>query len=164
MNPQPPQPLRLHWIPVAPSWIISAGLILLAALPHQVPQTAHRLLANTIVRIMCAAATIYVWMKAPILGTAMGILLISMILMPVSEGFVITNLNHDRVKKKRTHWFIEDALAEEPMGIQERTEETNLNYDDVSDKCGAWQAENIMKENPMGIQDKPVPEYKDALR
>jgi hypothetical protein len=113
---------------------------------------------------MCAAATIYVWMKAPILGTAMGILLISMILMPVSEGFVITNLNHDRVKKKRTHWFIEDALAEEPMGIQERTEETNLNYDDVSDKCGAWQAENIMKENPMGIQDKPVPEYKDALR
>ena len=159
MNPaaQQPPPLRLQWIPVSPSWLVSAGIVLLAVLPHQMPQVWHRLMMNTVVRVMFAAASAFVWMKAPVLGTAMFILLFSMIVMPVSESFTIMNLNRDRVKQGRSNWLNEDIMSEDPHGIQDRTEETNLNYDKVDEHHSVWHSENVMGEQPTAIQDKPVP-------
>lgn len=161
MNPvaqQTQQPLRLHWIPVNPSWLVSAGIVLLAVLPHQMPMVWHRLMKNTVVRVMFAVASIFVWMKAPVLGTAMLILLLSMIIMPVSESFTIMNLNKDRVKEGRSHWLVEDIMSEDPHGIQDRTEETNLNFDKVEGQhTGTWHSEKVLDEHPVAIQDKPVP-------
>jgi len=164
MNPQqqsPAQAMRLHWIPVNPSWIVSAGLIVLAVLPHKIPEGIRGMLSHTTTRLLFGAAAIYVWMLAPVLGTAMLILLVGVAVVPRPsvEPFTTINLNHDRVKDKRSHWLVEDTLAEEPYGIQDRTGETNLNFDEVSDKKANWHVERMLGEHPIAIQDKPVPEF-----
>jgi hypothetical protein len=164
MNPQqqtPAQALRLHWIPVNPSWIVSAGLIILAVLPHKIPEGIRLMLTHTTTRLLFGAVAIYTWILSPVLGIAMLILLVGVATSPRTidvEQFTIRNLNHDRVKEKRSHWFIEDTLAEEPHGIQDRTGETNLNYDEVSDKKTNWHVEKMLDEHPVAIQDKPVSE------
>jgi hypothetical protein len=144
---------------VNPSWIVSIGLIILAALPHNVPEFGRRLLADTIVRVLFVAAAIYIGLMNPVLGTAMLIFLASTVLFPITEGFVISNLNNDRIQqKKRKEWYVEDILSEDPHGIQERTDETNLNYDSVSADKASWLSEAVLDEHPIAIQDKPVPE------
>ena len=155
MNPQPPPALRLHWSPVSPSWIVSIGLVILAVLPHKIPLFGRQLLGLTIVRILFAAASIYIGMMKPVLGIAMMILLVSVILMPVSESFALMRLNKDSSGRKH-HWLVEETFAEEPDFIQTSTRETNLNLDKVSEGKPRWGSERAMDEHPKGIQDKPV--------
>lgn len=161
MNPQPP-PLRLHWVPMSPSWIVSIGLIILAVLPHKIPLFGRQLFGLTIVRILFAAASIYIGLMKPVLGMAMLILLVSVIMMPVSESFALMRLNKESTERKH-HWLVENTLAEEPEFIQNSTSETNLNFDKVSDNKPLWGDEKVLGQNPQGIQDKPVPEYEHEL-
>jgi hypothetical protein len=155
-----PQPLRLQWVPVNPSWIVSIGLIILAALPHNVPEFGRRLLSDTIVRVLFAGAAIYIGLMNPVLGTAMLIFLASTVLFPISEGFVVANLNKDYVQpKKRKDWLGEELMSEDPHGIQDLTSETNLNFDSVPENKPSWIIEKILGEHPTAIQDKPVPEF-----
>lgn len=159
----PAPTIRLHWIPVSPSWLVSIGLVILAVLPHQIPAFGRKLFGSTIVRLLFAAVSVYIGMIIPVLGAAMLIFLFSFIMMPVSENFVLMNLNKDHVDRKR-HWYVEDVMTEEPDGIQDRTEETNINYDKVSEHKATWLSEDVLEEHPIGIQDKPVPTYDEALR
>ena len=158
------QPVRLHWIPVCPSWLVSAGIVLLAVLPHKIPVTGRRILSHATTRLLFAAAAIYVWMLKPVLGTAMLILLASLVLLPdpetETEAFTtsIVNLNHDRVKSSSNKWFVEDTLAEKPRGIQDRTADSNLTYDEIPDESLTWHSEKILDEHPTAIQDKPIAE------
>ena len=155
-------PIRLHWFPVNPSWIVSAGIIILAVLPHKIPVFWRSLMMHTTTRLLFAAATVYIWFLSPVLGTALMIMLVSVAILPVSEQFVIANLNKDKVQPRRTHWLVEDTLAEEPESIQEKTNETNLNFDKVSDDSKTtWHAEKLLGEHPEGIQDKPVSEWNE---
>jgi hypothetical protein len=160
MNQAPP--LRLHWIPVCPSWIVSAGIVLLAVLPHKIPVYGRRLLGHATTRLLFAAAAIYVWMLKPVLGTAMLILLASLTLLPEAEAEPFTtsiiNLNHDRVKSGSNKWLVEDTLAEKPHGIQDRTADSNLTYDEIPDESLTWHSEKVLDEHPTAIQDKPVAE------
>ena len=161
MNPQPPPALRLHWSPVSPSWIVSIGLVILAVLPHKIPVFGRQLFGLTIVRILFAGASIYIGMMKPVLGIAMMMLLVSVILMPVSESFTTINLNKDSSGRKH-RWIVEDTLAEEPDYIQDRTTESNLNFDKVSEDKPRWGSDRAMDEHPTAIQDKQLPsEYED---
>jgi len=154
------QPLRLHWIPVCPSWIISAGIVLLAVLPHKIPVASRRVLSHVTTRLLFAAAAIYVWMLKPVLGTAMLILLASLVLLPdaETEAFTtaITNLNHDRVKSGSNRWLVETTLAEKPHGIQDRTADSNLTYDEIPDESLTWHSEKVLDEHPTAIQGKEL--------
>lgn len=156
---QPP-PLRLHWIPVCPSWLVSAGIVLLAVLPHKIPVTGRRILGHVTTRLLFAAASIYVWLLKPVLGTAMLILLASLVLMPDTETFTtsIVTLNHDRVKSGSNKWLVEDTLAEKPRGIQDRTADSNLTYDEVPDENLTWHSEKVLDEHPTAVQDKTISE------
>jgi hypothetical protein len=91
----------------------------------------------------------------PVLGVAMLILLVSVIMMPVSESFALMRLNKDSSGRKH-HWLVEETFAEEPDFIQTNTRETNLNLDKVSDNKPRWGSEEALEEHPQGIQDKPV--------
>jgi hypothetical protein len=158
---QPP-PLRLHWIPVCPSWLVSAGIVILAVLPHKIPVTGRRVLSHVTTRLLFAAASIYVWLLKPVLGTAMLILLASLTMLPETETEAFTtsivNLNHDRVKSGSNRWLVENTLAEKPRGIQDRTADSNLTYDEIPDESLTWHSEKVLDEHPTAIQDKPVAE------
>jgi len=155
MNPQPPPAIRLHWSPISPSWIVSIGLVILAVLPHKIPLLGRQLLGLTVVRLLFAATSIYIGLMTPVLGVAMLILLVSVIMMPVSESFALMRLNKDSSGRKH-HWLVEETFAEEPDFIQTNTRETNLNLDKVSDNKPRWGSEEALEEHPQGIQDKPV--------
>ena len=154
-------PIRLHWIPVSPSWLVSIGIVLFAVLPHKIPAFGIQILTHTTTRLLLAAAAAYIWVLKPVLGTALFILLASCVILPNVESFTadIVNLTYDSVSHTPTRkkWFVEDILAENPTGIQERTGETNINYDEVPDESITWESERILGEHPMAIQDKPVP-------
>lgn len=152
------QPPPLHWIPVCPSWIVSAGIVLLAVLPHKIPFFGRHLLANTTARLLFAAFSVYVWMLKPVLGAALLILLASVSMLPDSESFTtMKTLNKDRVREHK-NWLVEDILAEKPRGIQDLTDDTNLNFDEVPDDSLSWHQEKVLDEHPTAIQNKPVHE------
>lgn len=153
---QSPQPPRLHWIPVKPSWLISAGLVLLAVLPKQVPY--RHVFRNMWGIVAFGALSLYVMTLHPVLGMAMLIFLAGMNLNSV-EGFANAPiLNKEPVNKKKT-WFVEDTLNEKPRGIQERTDNPSLQFDEItSDEH--WYDEDVMGVDPLGIQDKPVDVYR----
>lgn len=159
MQAQPPQPIRLHWIPVEPSWLVAIGLVLLGVLPHQVPAAGRRMLSTPIGALLFAALATWVTWKIPVLGAAMFIFLVGVALTGAhSEGFSgrAQVLNKDTVTKKK-QWFVEDILGEKPKGIQDRTESPALTFDDV-DHPHTWEVEQAMEEHPVAIQERPVPE------
>jgi hypothetical protein len=86
MQAPPPQPHRLHWIPVEPSWLVSAGLVVLAVLPHQVPATFRRAIKAPLGAMLFAAATAWVWMLKPVLGIAMAIFLAAIVIYETSSA------------------------------------------------------------------------------
>jgi len=141
---------------------VSIGLIILAVLPHKIPLFGRQLFGLTVVRILFAAASIYIGLMKPVLGMAMLILLASVIIMPVSESFALMRLNKDK-SEHRNHWLGEVSLAEEPEFIQTSTRETNVNFDKVSDNKSLWEDEKTLGQHPRGIQEKPVPEYDHEL-
>jgi hypothetical protein len=140
---------------VEPSWLVSAGLVLLAALPHQIPQ--RQVLLNPVGAILFLVVAAWVTTKRPVLGMAMLILLASVWILPEkTEGFVPA-LNVDAVQKKK-RWLEEEIMSEEPTAIQERTEDPALLLDRVGheERDHRWFEEHTMEEHPAGIQEKPV--------
>lgn len=166
MSMPPPPPLRLHWSPVEPSWIVSAGLVVLAVLPHQVPPSGRRVLEHPLGGLLFAALSAYVAWRIPVLGAAMFIFLAGIVLHPrPKEPFTAMILNKDPVQR-RHRWMNEEVLNEDPHGVQERTENPVLNFDEVmDDQVQQWHGEQELGEHPHAIQDKAVPnvpEYDDA--
>jgi hypothetical protein len=159
MQAPPHTPMKLHWIPVEPSWVISAGLIILAALPHQIPAYIRAFLMSSAGALLYAAVAVWVLYKKPVLGVAMLLLIIGMHLTNKwGEGFIAPVLNKDKVSQKPRRWFSEEVMSEEPHMIQERTDDPAMTYDEVSlEEAGArWHSESTLEEHPMAIQEKPV--------
>ncbi len=160
MQAPPPQPIRLHWIPVEPSWLVAGGLVLLGSLPHQVPAAGQRMLSSPIGALLFAALAAWVAWRAPVLGAAMFIFLAGVVIAGRSERESFAGraevLNKDKVTKKQ-RWFVEDTLEEKPKGIQDRTEGPALTFDDI-DHPHTWEVEQALEENPVAIQERPVPE------
>jgi hypothetical protein len=156
----PPSPIRLHWIPVEPSWLVAGGLVLLGSLPHQVPAAGRRMLCSPVSALLFAAFSAWVAWRAPVLGAAMFILLAGVVIAgPREEPFAAQTLNKDAVSKKQ-RWFVENTMGEKPSGIQDRTEGPALTFDDV-DHPHTWEVERVMDEHPVAIQERPVPELPD---
>ena len=165
----PPQMPRLHWSPVEPSWIVSMGLITLAVLPHQIPESGRRTLEHPIGSLLFAALSVWVVWKKPVLGAAMLIFLTGVVLHAhpaTKEPFAAIKLSKDHVQKPARRWLGEEILSEDPHAIQERTENPTLNYDKVTDQeSEQWHDERVLDEHPYAIQDKAVgtvPEYDEG--
>ena len=155
MNVPPP---RLHWSPVAPSWIVSGALVVLAVLPHQVPRAGRRFIRHPVGALLFAALSAFVAWKKSVLGMAMFIFLAGIVISgkQTNEPFAAKTLNKDSVRKPH-RWFEEEVMSEDPHGIQERTENPVLNYDEVSDhESDPWYGERVLDEKPEAIQEKPV--------
>jgi len=161
MQAPPPQPARLHWIPVPPSWVVAAGLVLLAVLPHQVPATGRRILGNPIVAILgIAGAGWLFWRHHPVLGMALLMFLTAMFIQANTvEGFSAPILNKDKVTQRR-RWLGEEILSEEPHAVQERTDNPAITYDKVeAEEATPWFDETALNRTPEAIQERPVPSY-----
>lgn len=159
MQTPPPPSLKLHWIPVEPSWIVAVGLVLLAALPHQIPAAGRRLLEHPVGALLFAALAAIVWSYHPVLGTAMLLLVAALRLRKKSpvEEFSAPILIKDRVSPKRQRWLQEEVMMEDPHVIQERTQESGFILDRVSeDEAKPWFVESTMEETPIAIQERPV--------
>lgn len=164
MQAPPPQPHRLHWIPVDPSWIVSAGLIILAVLPHQIPATFRRAMRAPLGVVLFGAATVWVWTLHPVLGIAMAIFLAAMVLYEsrhgsALEGMASPTLIRDKVSQKNGHrWFQEVVMQEQPRMIQERTESGRISVDAVSESDATpWHDEP--EGAPIAIQERAVPDH-----
>jgi hypothetical protein len=163
MQAPPPSALRPHWIPFEPAWVIIGGLVLLAGLPHQVPATGRRLMAHPIGVLLglALAAWLFFYAKTPVLGVAVLLFVTSVHLYSrhragAMEGFhAAPILVKDTVNNKKSRWYQEDVMMEDPHGIQERTEEGGFLTDEVSPDH-RWEAETTLDEHPTAIQERPV--------
>ena len=176
MQAPPSQFMRPHWMPVNPSWLVSAGLVLLGVLPHQIPSAGRRILHSGLGATVFAAAAVWVTLKVPVLGIAMLILLAGVWFHGpqlgegfaqhdhaaltykrprAAEGFQGTTLNKDRVKSG-TKWHVEKTLKETPKGIQDRTYDPAIHLDEIPDHDHRWEVEYALEEHPAAIQDRPV--------
>jgi hypothetical protein len=155
----PPAPHRLHWIPIAPSWIVSGGLVLLASMPHKIPATGRAFLTNPLGLLIALAGAAWLFTKHAVLGVATGLMIASVWLHRAVEGFANPPiLIKDRVKPKSGKWFQESVLQEEPVGIQDRTEENTFLQDEVSpdERAVRWYDEDALDQHPIGIQERGV--------
>lgn len=161
MQAPPPQPVRLHWIPVPPSWLVATVLVILAVLPHQIPAGGRRVLAHPVAAFLCAAGAGWLfWYHHPVLGMAL-LLFIAAVYIQGStmEGFSAPVLNKDRVTQRR-RWLGEEILSEDPHGVQERTDNPAITYDKVEpDEATPWFDETALNRTPEAIQERPVPTY-----
>jgi hypothetical protein len=156
---------QLHWIPVPPSWIVAAGLVILAVLPHQIPAAGRHVLRNPVGALIWVAGAVWLFRRrSPVLAMAALMFLTGLWLMPTREGFVAEILNKDKVRARARVWKGEEILSEDPHGVQERTENPQINYDEVTaEESRPWFVEKTLGENPVAIQDRPVPTtYYDA--
>ena len=124
------------------------------------------MLQHPIGLILFAVLTIYIAMKAPVLGAAMAIFLVGINLatptavmegfMPVVEGFVPTVLNKDVVEVQNTkkRWLAEEMLFEVPEAVQEKSDNTYLSYDAVTGD--QWAVEETLNEHPLAIQEANI--------
>jgi hypothetical protein len=146
-------------MPVNPSWLVSAGLVLLAALPHQIPSTGRRILHSGLGAVTFAVAAAWVTTKVPVLGIAMMILLAGVWFHGPQlgeEGFA--QHGHAALTYKRpqaAEGFARHGHAELTLNgrIDREGFQTILNKDRV--KSGTqWHVETALKETPKGIQDR----------
>ena len=158
----PPPPVKLNWSPVEASWIVSIALVILAVLPHQIPNT----LTHPLSVIVIAVTGLFVcWLK-PVLGVAMLMMCVGIVVLRLSqqksvkiEPFASLNLNSDPVVKHKRHLWLEDEmLFETPEAIQTLTEEPNLMVDSVTshELHTPWGDEHQMGEHATSIQTKGV--------
>lgn len=152
---------KLHWIPVAPSWLVASGIVLLAAMPHKVPFTFRSMVATPLGSIVLLGLSAWLWTLKPVLGIALALLTASIYIRSRNEGFLAAPvLIKDRVRKDGTRWVGEEILSEDPHTIQERTEEPNLLVDEVSgEESRPWFAESSLGETSEAIQERPVSSY-----
>jgi hypothetical protein len=163
MQPAPPPAHRLHWSPVAPSWIVSGGLILLAAMPHKIPAHARAFVRQPLGFLLAAAAAAWLFTKHAVLGVAALLLIVSIPLHGSVEGFANPPIFIKDVvakKKDKRQWFDENMLAEEPHMIQERTDDSTLLHDEVSpeERAVVWYDEEVLDEHPAAIQERALGE------
>jgi hypothetical protein len=175
VHPQQQPGIRLHWSPIEASWIVSIGLVLLAALPHQVPSTGRSILTHPVGWILFAGATVYVFWLKPIVGIAMSIFLAGITLPALfsysRENFenrpsltvdVIQNKHGGQGQgqgqvKSRHRWLDEIFLSETPEAIQKLTDDPAILYDKVTPQESAkWFSEDVLGEHPVAIQETPV--------
>lgn len=165
MQAPPPQPHRLHWIPVDPSWLVSAGLIILAVLPRQIPRTFRSAMRAPLGIVLFGAATAWVWMLKPVLGIAMAIFLAAVVVYESRHGMMTEGmlaspaLIRDQVSKKNSHrWFQEVVMQEKPKQIQERTESGRISVDTVTEHDATpWHDEP--EGAPLAIQERAAPDH-----
>jgi hypothetical protein len=147
---------------------VSLALIVLAVLPHQIPESGRHVLEHPIGTLLFASVAAWVTWKVPVLGAAMFLFLAGVRLHGPArlEPFAATNLNKERVPTPERRWLGEELMSEEPHAIQERTENPNLSYDKVTDQeSEQWLDERMLDEHPYAIQDKAVgtvPEYDEG--
>jgi hypothetical protein len=162
VKPVVQQPVKLNWSPVEASWIVSIALVILAVLPHQIPDT----LTHPLSVVVIAVSGLFVcWLK-PVVGVAMLMMCVGIVVLRISqhktikiEPFVSQNLNIEPVVKHKRHLWLEDEmLFETPEAIQTLTEEPNLLVDSVTphESQTPWGGEHQMGETVSGIQTKGV--------
>ena len=173
-----PQPNRLHWIPVEPSWLVSGGLAVLAVMPHQIPVTARQFIRNPVGALLVITLAAWLFNQSPVLAVAVLLLVAGVWTMPSAsepfqsavsglyrqalssagrEPFVASPvLNKDTVSTKR-RWLSELTMSEEPAVIQERTDAPAILKDEVGhEEAKPWFGESVMDEHPAGIQERAV--------
>jgi len=156
---------------VPPKWLVAGGLVLLGAMPHQIPATGRRLLHGAVGVVGTLALAIWLgcWQREPVLAAALVILLAGVWFhgpAVYDEPFVAPVLNKDHVTHKR-RWISEEIMSEEPAAIQERTEGPVLNKDEVDSHAHRWDSERALDEHPTEIQERPVAspvDYEDSHR
>lgn len=144
---------------------MSAGLIVLAVLPHQVPSAFRRAMHAPLGAVLFAAATAWVWMLKPVLGTAMAIFLAAIVMYQsrhasYMESFTNSTpaLVRDHVQKNAHRWYQEVAMQEKPKVIQERTGGGRIQVDTVLESDATpWHDEP--EGAPIAIQERTVPEH-----
>lgn len=146
-----------------PSVLVSAGLLLLAALPHQIPPYIRRALRSYVglIGFGLLSAAVF-WRKHALLGMAMMIFLAGVWLDQTSEGFAAEILIKDKVKRAPRRWEGEEILSEDPHGIQEKTEDQIINLDEVGHESEQWFDESVLDVHPTAIQERvsiSAPEY-----
>ena len=153
-----PIAMRLHWIPIPASWLISIGCILLASLPHQIPAYIRVALLNPIGAIAFVAAAAWTAIRVPHLGFAMLVLLAGLWLTGRSiESFENPFMIKDTVTQKKNRWLQEDIMTEDPHSIQERTGSPTITQDEVTGpETQQWFSEEVLDEHPTIIQERPV--------
>jgi len=150
-------PIRLHWFPVRPVWIVSAVIIVLAALPHQLPVPVSFGLQTTAGAILFAAASAAVAWKEPVLGAAMFMLLATTYTSSYVEGFSL-NITQDHVDPKKRRWGAEKALNEQPDTIQTKTQSSMTREHVTPDDAGHWFGEESLGENTVEFQNLSDPD------
>lgn len=156
MQSRPP-PIRLHWFPVRPVWIVSAAIIVLAALPHQLPVPVSYGLQTTAGAILFAAASAAVAWKEPVLGAAMFMLLATTYTRSYIEGFSL-NITQDYVDTKKRRWGAEKALNEKPDIIQTKTQSSMTREHVTPDDVDQWFGEETLGENTIEFQNLSDPD------
>ena len=145
-------PINLHWFPIEPSWMVAVAIVILAALPHQLPIPMSWGLRTNIGRILGLVVAVAIGYHRPVLGMAVAILLISTNLSNYVEGY--QSITKDKVERKH-RWTSEEIMFEEPEAIQERSESI-LRKDIVTDQTQSWEDERTLGEKPTGIQERAM--------
>lgn len=145
-------PIKLHWFPMEPTWIVSLGIVVLAALPHQLPIPVSFGLRTTLGRILGIGLAAGIGYYKPVLGMALLFLLVTTNMSEYVEGY--SGITKDKIKKSGT-WFSEDVMGETPEAIQERSDEI-ISSDDVQGS-NRWYEESTMDEFPKAIQERSTP-------
>jgi hypothetical protein len=168
--------VNMRWFPVHPLWIIATGIVVLAAMPHQLGARAIGFLTSPLGILVGVGGAGWLFGKIPVLGVAVAMLVFAANIIPgaVYERFTgsaerftgsasrerfTPTINRDVVQQKH-HWLQEDILSEDPHVIQERTENPTILYDRVEEN-GKWEDEQTLGQNPLAIQERPVPEFDD---
>jgi hypothetical protein len=149
---QSPPPIKLHWFPMEPTWIVSLVVVVFAALPHQLPIPLSFGLRTSIGRLLGMGLIVAIGYFKPVLGMALFFLLVTTNMSEYVEGFA--GITTDTIKKKGK-WFSEDIMGETPEAIQERTDEL-ISCDNVQGS-NRWHEETTMGEFPKTIQERTSP-------
>lgn len=149
--------------------MVAVAIVIIAALPHQLPIPVSWGLKTPIGRMMGLVVSIAVAYYKPVLGMALAILFISTNVSKYVEGFTVNegsslnegftqSISKDKVEKNH-RWISEKIMLEEPEAIQERSESVLLK-DTVTDQdAQPWLGERIMGKEPKGIQERSMQTY-----
>lgn len=141
--------------------MVAVAIIVIAALPHQIPIPVSWGLRTSIGRILGLATSVAVAYYKPVLGMALGILMVSTNVSNYVEGFGslkegYQTITKDKVEKKN-RWISEKIMFEEPEAIQERSESVLLKDAVTNQDAKPWLGERTLGEEPKGIQERSMP-------